>query len=227
MNKPITLYHGSDHIVRTPVFGAGSPHNDYGLGFYCTESLELAKEWACKSPSLGMANRYDFDPAGFSVMDLTSKQYNILNWLAILLENRSFDAKGPLPAQSRAYIVDNFLPPYQDADVIKGYRADDSYFAYARDFVNNTISLGQLSRAMNLGNLGVQIVLKSKAAVESLRFVDAETADGGIYFPKRQARDSAARSAYFSLRTDPASPDAVFAIDILRQKLTNDSPLLR
>ena len=39
------LYHGSSRIIEKPVFGYGKPYNDYGLGFYCTESLEMAKEW--------------------------------------------------------------------------------------------------------------------------------------------------------------------------------------
>ena len=33
-----TLYHGSKDIIKTPKFGFGRQNNDYGLGFYCTES---------------------------------------------------------------------------------------------------------------------------------------------------------------------------------------------
>ena len=40
-----TLYHGSKDIIEHPRYGAGKPYNDYGRGFYCTESLDLAKEW--------------------------------------------------------------------------------------------------------------------------------------------------------------------------------------
>ena len=47
-------------------------------------------------------------------------------------------------------------------DVIIGYRADDSYFSFAKDFINNTISVEQLAEAMRLGELGIQIVLKSE-----------------------------------------------------------------
>ena len=42
----MTLYHGSPTIVRKPLFGFGKPYNDYGQGFYCTKSLDLAKEWS-------------------------------------------------------------------------------------------------------------------------------------------------------------------------------------
>ena len=45
MNK-ITIYHGSEHVIQKPSMHAGKNHNDYGQGFYCTEDIELAKEWA-------------------------------------------------------------------------------------------------------------------------------------------------------------------------------------
>ena len=47
MANDLTIYHGSQQIVEVPQFGVGKPYNDYGQGFYCTESPELAKEWAC------------------------------------------------------------------------------------------------------------------------------------------------------------------------------------
>ena len=38
MDQKITLYHGSEQIVEAPAFGLGKQNNDFGLGFYCTES---------------------------------------------------------------------------------------------------------------------------------------------------------------------------------------------
>ena len=60
MSKLI-LYHGSPEIIQTPVFGKGKSYNDYGRGFYCTEHLELAKEWACTENTDGYANKYEID----------------------------------------------------------------------------------------------------------------------------------------------------------------------
>jgi len=34
---------GSKDIIQKPIFGVGSKNNDYGIGFYCTLDLELAK----------------------------------------------------------------------------------------------------------------------------------------------------------------------------------------
>ena len=53
-------------------------------------------------------------------------------------------------------------------DLIIGYRADDSYFRFAEDFLNNSISVEKLERAMYLGKLREQIVLKSEKAFEQL-----------------------------------------------------------
>lgn len=52
----IIIYHGSSEIVKQPVYGKGKPYNDYGIGFYCTEHLELAKEWACTKNIDGFVN---------------------------------------------------------------------------------------------------------------------------------------------------------------------------
>ena len=45
MKKKIIIYHGSQQIVEKPRFGIGKKYNDYGQGFYCTENIELAKEF--------------------------------------------------------------------------------------------------------------------------------------------------------------------------------------
>ena len=159
MAEKIIVYHGSPKIIEKPLFGVGNPNNDYGLGFYCTESEELAKEWACSTETDGFANKYELDLSNLSVLSLTSGDFNILNWLFVLLENRKFRIGGDIAKQAKDYIFDNFSIDYKNYDIIKGYRADDSYFSFANAFLNNTISLSQLEKAMVLGKLGEQIVI--------------------------------------------------------------------
>ena len=69
------------------------------------------------------------------------------------------------------------------------------YFSFARAFINNEISLAQLSYAMRLGKLGEQFVLKSPVAFERIRFVSYEIADkigslnyDGVYLVKEAKR---------------------------------------
>lgn len=120
MDKTLTLYHGSSLIIERPQFGKGNPFNDYGLGFYCTETLELAKEWACSMEQDGFANRYSFQTDGLSILNLSDGKYNILNWLSILLMNRKFNLSSDIAVQGKEYLASTFLPPYENYDVIIG-----------------------------------------------------------------------------------------------------------
>ena len=222
----ITLYHGSTKVIEKPIIGLGNPRNDYGLGFYCTENLELAKEWASTERSDGFANQYAIDLEGLGILRLNSEPYHILNWLSILLENRTFILSQGLPSKAKAYLLEHFLPDYEHYDLIIGYRADDSYFAFANAFLNNTILLEQLRKAMFLGKLGEQVVLKSEKAFSRIDFVESLPVDSSQYYPKRMARDRQAREDFQNERMTVSPSDAVYMIDILRQKWTNDDPRL-
>lgn len=221
------LYHGSNKVVETPVYGEGNPQNDYGLGFYCTENLELAKEWACPRDIDGFANQYELDLEGLTICHLTEAPYHILNWLAILLENRVFAVSEGLPSQARRYILDTFLPDYKRYDILIGYRADDSYFAFANTFLNGTISLTQLGRAMYLGRLGEQVVLRSKRAFKAIHFVDSIPVPSAVYYPKRVARDREARNEFQREKTRDDIRGGIYILDILRQEWKNDDARLR
>ena len=224
----ITLFHGSTKIIESPGFGKGNSRNDYGLGFYCTMEVELAKEWACSTRIGGFANIYSLDVSNLSVLNLDAPEYGILNWLAILVKNRVFSADAPIISEGKVYLTSHFLPEVDGFDAIKGYRADDSYFTFAMDFLSNTISLGQLNRAMRLGFLGEQFVLKSRKAFEMLRFIRSEPADGEIYFIKRRDRDNEAREQYLLReRKMPRQRDDIFMLDILREEIKYDDARLQ
>ena len=223
----ITLFHGSTKVIEKPVLGLGNPKNDYGLGFYCTENLELAKEWASTERSDGFANSYEIGFNGLDILYLNKTPYHILNWLSILLQNRTFVISQGLPSEAKAYLLDNFLPEYEHYDLIIGYRADDSYFSFANAFLNNTISLEQLRKAMFLGKLGEQVVLKSEEAFSRLVFKESIPVDSSLYYPKRQARDRQAREDFQNEKAVVSPADAIYMIDILRQKWTNEDPRLQ
>lgn len=210
--KALTLYHGSQQIVQSPTYGLGNPHNDYGLGFYCTQSIELAKEWGASRELGGYANKYRFDTDGLSILNLNNGSYTILHWLAVLLENRIFRVSGDIAPLAREFILERFKVPYHKTDVMVGYRADDSYFSFAQAFLNNALSLSRLEQAMHLGNLGEQIVIKSKKAFERLTFEGAEHAEQSVYYAKRMERDEEARRIYQQ--------------EIKLQDLTNDITIL-
>lgn len=223
----LTIYHGSPVIIEKPQFGVGNPNNDYGLGFYCTETLDLAKEWACSVESDGYANKYTLDTSDLTVLSLTAGDYNILNWLAVLLENRKFRIGSEVARQARTYIFDNFGIEYKKYDVIKGYRADDSYFSFASAFLNNTISLSQLERAMVLGKLGEQVVAISQEAFDAITFEEAIASPKEIYYPQKLARDTAARDDFRKEKDRGSILTETYILDIIRQGWKNDDERLQ
>ena len=226
MNE-FVLYHGSDHVIEKPEYKKGNPNNDYGLGFYCTAQIELAKEWACGEGETGFANCYSLSADDLFVLDLNGSEFHILNWLAILLENRRFTTSAQISKDGREYIEKTYLPKYKKADIMIGYRADDSYFSFARAFLNNTISLQKLEKAMYLGKLGNQFVIKSKKAFDRIIFQKAEPVDVEKYRALRKGRDQKARDEYQKVLASGRIVDEAFLIDIMREGWKNDDKRLQ
>ena len=222
MDKLITIYHGSKQIVEVPTFGLGKKNNDFGLGFYCTESDDLAKEWAVSSLQNGFANRYLLDTEYMKVLNLNSPDYTILNWIAVLVEHRLFSIKTPVARRAKRYLIDNFAINVNAFDLITGYRADDSYFDYAESFLNNGISVEQLARAMRLGKLGEQIVIKSQFAFSRLQFQGFDVAEREQYYVLRKARDDEANQMYMDMLEEES--DCLYIQDIMRGGIKNDDP---
>ena len=220
MEKIITLFHGSEKVVEEPTFGLGKTTNDFGLGFYCTEIEDLAKEWAVSSLRDGFSNRYKLDTEYMNILNLNSPDYTILNWIAVLVEHRVFALKTPIARKAKRYLIDNFGINVNAYDLITGYRADDSYFDYAETFLNNGISVEQLARAMKLGRLGEQIVLKSKFAFSRIQFDGFDVAEKEEFYVLRKARDDEANQLYLDMLEEES--DGLYIQDIIRGGITND-----
>lgn len=222
MDEKITIYHGSENIIEEPIFGKGRKHNDFGLGFYCTTSNDLAKEWAVTLLKGGFSNKYILDTKYLNILNINSEEYSILNWIAILVEHRLFSIKNPITKKARQYLIDNFSINANAYDLIIGYRADDSYFEYAEAFLNNSITVEQLSLAMELGQLGEQIVIKSKYAFSCLQFVEYEEAKKEEYYNLRQKRNNDANNLYYKILEE--ENEGLYIQDIIKGGIKNNDP---
>ncbi len=221
------LYHGSNKIIGKPTFGLGKAYNDYGLGFYCTDSLHMAKEWAVDENRDGYVNCYELDCDNLSILDLNGSEFCILHWLTILLENRDFDLPAGLALESKEYLRQNFLIDYNSYDVIIGYRADDSYFSFAQDFINGSISFRQLNNAMHLGGLGQQFVLKSETAFDKIMDRGFDFASSNEWYSKKRLRDTMARREYFNVERNRHKPGDIYITHIMDEEMKSDDSRLR
>lgn len=220
LKKIITLYHGSENIIEMPTFGKGKRNNDFGLGFYCTESEALAMEWAVSDLHDGYANRYTLDTEYLRILHLSGSEYTILNWIAVLVEHRLFALKNPVARRAKRYLIDNFGINVNAYDIITGYRADDSYFDYAETFLNNGITVEQLAQAMQLGKLGEQIVIKSQYAFSKLHFEGYNEAAKEKYYDQRCSRTKEADRLYWQMLEEES--DGLYMQDIMRGGIGND-----
>mgnify|MGYP003473064086 FL=1 len=221
------LFHGSPNIIEKPIYGYGKPYNDYGLGFYCTDSLPMAKEWGVGKDKDGYANCYELECDGLRILNLNTTDYCILHWLTILLKNREFDIPSGLALEAKEYLLANFSVEYEDYDAIIGYRADDSYFSFAQDFINGTISYRQLNNAMHLGKLGQQFVLKSKTSFDRIQYIGSELATSSEWYAKKIQRDKTARREYFSVERNRRERGDLYIMQIIDEEMTSDDARLR
>lgn len=226
--NPLVLFHGSDHVIERPRLGLGREHNDFGRGFYCTQDPELAKEWAATHDRDGIANRYELDTADLSVLRLDDPRWCVLHWISVLVRHRAFRIRNPIAARGLRYLADRFPVVVEGYDLVVGWRADDSYFDYAEAFLNNAITVQQLAAAMRLGNLGLQVVLKSDQvfAPERLRFTGPETADRTVYAVRREARNDAAREGYERLLLE-LDEKGLYLSDAIREDIRDGDERLR
>lgn len=183
------IYHGSSKIVRTPAFGSGRAFNDFGLGFYCSEYPQYAAEWAVGRDRGGFVSAYTLDAAGLRVINLCGPQYGPLHWLALLFNYREFDLSSETAYRAKEYISKYFAVDHQGCDCIIGYRADNSCFMFAQEFLDGRLSYQALRKALSEDDSNRQIALKSNRAFDRVTYTGYETAASGDHFPAAAARE--------------------------------------
>ena len=79
--------------------------------------------------------------------------------------------------------------------MIRGWRADASYFFIAKEFVRDNIDLDILEELLSLGGLGIQYCLKSELALQRLKEKQEELLPVSYleYNAKYNQRDAKAR----------------------------------
>ncbi len=224
MKNKITVYHGSKYIINEPYYGGGKPNNDYGIGFYCTKDIELAKEWSVSATENGYANIYELDLTGLNILNLND--YSVLNWITILIENRIFTLKSDVAEMGVEFLKNNFKIDLSKYDVVIGYRADDSYFTFAKNFLDNNISVRRLKEVLQYGDLGQQIVLVSEKAFKNITYLGNVEVDFKLYYPLREERNKNASEMYLKNKRGVLSKDDIYLIELLRGDVDKNDPRL-
>ena len=204
MTKPARLYHGSPVERFVPTFGLGNDQHDYGRGFYLTEYPELAKEWAVgqRADVGGWLHVYEADFSSLSVFDFST--VGTLAWMAELMKHRAAD-DSPRYRRDAGRFIAKYGVDISGYDVVKGWRANASFFFIARLFVQNQLDVSALDEMLSLGDLGIQYFFQSSRAFAALREVEEakEFVSPELYKDKFDRRDQEARERMVTLAYDP------------------------
>lgn len=167
----IQVFHGSDHVIKQPLFHGGRTDNDYGNGFYITEYEDRARSWAALNgfPNQSIVNVYQLDFTGLKILDLND--FGVLSWIAEVTANRGTNQETTQLVADR--IIERYRVNSTHFDIIKGYRADDSYTQVIEAFLLNQINIYEVQRLFYKGELGNQLFLKSEKAFSQIHWVNA------------------------------------------------------
>ena len=125
-----------------------------------------------------------------------------VHWIAELLYHRKLNLNEKEVVRDNVNIfLENYKLDTGKYDIIVGYRADDSYFAYVEAFVSGTIYKDTLEKALRTGELGIQVFIKSEKAFGRLKKVEVDEVPDKYrgYFVRR---DQYARQQYSALRAN-------------------------
>lgn len=166
------IYHGSKERIERPKYKGSDKYNDYGPAFYTTLDFESACIWATKNDTTGFVNVYNVNLDSLKILDLTDKnKFSVLHWITLLLENRSLEPSFQKMNKGRVdWLIKNYHINIEEYDIIIGYRADDAYFRFPKEFVVGNISLELLEKVFKLDELGIQHVFVSEKAIKRIHF---------------------------------------------------------
>ena len=186
-HQGMKIYHGSKEQIKEPIYKGSDEHNDYGPAFYLTVDFESACIWATKNDSTGLVNVYNVNLDNLKVLDLTDKtKYSVLHWITILLEHRQLEHSFEVLNRGRInWLIKNYHVDIDEFDIVKGFRADDAYFRFPKEFVNGNISIELLEDVFKLGSLGIQYAFISEKAIKRLHFdrcIETKRQYIGVYY---------------------------------------------
>ena len=82
MGSMLTIYHGSNVILKNPKVLTNGFYKDFGYGFYCTNLEKQAQRWALTKRNKHVVNIYSYEPDNtLNILKFTTMTDEWLNLL--------------------------------------------------------------------------------------------------------------------------------------------------
>lgn len=156
----MTLYHGSDVIVTSPLTGVGRQELDFGPGFYVTKLFEQAERWSrricvIRAADSPFVSEYLFDEMALpkDIQWLRLEQYD-RKWLDFVVASRRGER------------------PWKNYDIIEGGVANDNVIDTVEDYFSGRITAEQAIGELRFAKPTHQLCLRNQVIADTcLRFV--------------------------------------------------------
>ena len=179
-NKSKVLFHGSKKTIEGEIdINRSDDNNDFGKGFYLSETLEAAATFVS---SFEKSSIYRFT---FENTDLKCVKFDVsTEWMIAIAYYR-----GRINEYVNNDIVKNIVNKVDEADFIIAPIADNRMFRIINDFIDKMITDEQCKHCLSATNLGFQYVIKSKKAINHLKMIGKDylcTSEKKDYLEKRR-----------------------------------------
>ena len=157
------LFHGSKNGIEGEIeLTKSKKSNDFGVGFYCGESLEQSAMFVAGFPASSLYI-FDFDTKG-----LKRRVFGVSNeWMLVIAYFRN-----RLGGFASSKIIRSLLDSIRDADYIVAPIADNRMFEIIDSFIDGEITDQQCQHSLSATNLGNQYVLVSEKALKHLSVLE-------------------------------------------------------
>ncbi len=153
MTDSITIYHGSNVIVKKPQIIVSGFYKDFGYGFYCTVLEKQARKWALTKRGNSYVSIFKYKPT--DSLKVLSFPRMTEEWLD--------------------FVVDCRRGVTHDYDIVEGPMADDQIWDYVEDFMEGSISREAFWVLAKFKYPTHQIVFCTQRSLESVTFENSIT----------------------------------------------------
>ncbi len=161
---PVTLYHGSKNGLKGNIKPISRSLCDFGQGFYMGTTREQPSTLICNY-SASVLYTLELDDANLKIVDLPVG----LDWALFVAYNR-----GRIPENAKT-VISQTLALVKDADIIKGYIANDRMYVVLDRFFDGEITDKALVESLSALKLGIQYVAVTQKACDAIKIIEEKS----------------------------------------------------
>ena len=162
MSEKIKLFHGSKNGINGKISPLSRKLCDFGQGFYMGTEQDQPMTLICNYENATMYE-LELDTANVTIKDIPLD----IDWALFVAYNR-----GRLTKKTAPSLFEKYAAYKQNADVLKGYIANDRMFVVLDRFFDGEITDIALVESLSALKLGVQYVAVTQKGCDAIKIIN-------------------------------------------------------